>query len=83
MDFYQWFFDTLERQLEAFNVPSWVSRAMVSALEAAFPREAVASFELELKKKVADELKQLVTANPSSLLTAEIVAEAGKLLGLP
>ena len=80
MELYQWFFKVLGEELQSFGVPEYLAFAIVKSLESAITEESVQAFETKVKLKLADELRALQAANPQSLLTAEVVSEACKLL---
>lgn len=74
MDFYDVFIRTLKRLLESSSVPDWLTDTIIKTVEAVLPEEKAAEIENDLKQYLATQLLKVADANPSSVLTEEVVA---------
>jgi len=74
MEFYDVFIRTLKRLLESASVPQWLTETIIKAIEAVLPEEKAAEIENDIKQYLATQLLKVADANPSSVLTEEVVA---------
>ena len=74
MEFYAVFIRTLKRLLESSSVPDWLTDTIIKTVEAVLPEEKAAEIENDLKQYLATQLLKVADANPSSVLTEEVVA---------
>ena len=74
MDFYDVFIGTLRKLLESASVPQWLTDTILKTVEAVLPEEKAVEIENDLKAFLATQLLKVADANPSSVLTEEVVA---------
>ena len=74
MEFYDVFIGTLKKLLEAASVPQWLTDTILKTVEVVLPEEKAVEIENDLKQFLATQLLKVADANPTSVLTEEVVA---------
>ena len=83
MDVYALVLAFITKLIATTGLSEFWQKELLSLIEKAITPACIAALENEAKAFLCTELRRVATANPSSLITAEVVAGLCSLIGCP